>query len=97
MSKSKMDIIDDIDQFMRKHGGTSKEWFVASSINPKVDLFRYHGFRKGDKGLMRTAMSELQAAEVAEFFMDQGAKGNDEVITGATYVYAYKRTAHTTP
>ena len=39
----------------------------------------------------------LQAAEVAEFFISMGAKGDDSVKRDADCVYAYKMAAHTKP
>ena len=79
MAKSKSDILDDFQAFMGKHGGNYKEWYVSTSANPKVELFKYHKFKSGDKGLMRTAESEIRSAEVAEFFTDLGAKGDPAI------------------
>jgi len=97
MSKSKSEILDDFQNFMGRHGGNYKEWYVGTSDDPKNQMFHVHKFKRGDKGLYRQAMSELQAAEIAEFFTNLGAKGNDAVTRNAEFVYAYKRASHTRP
>lgn len=97
MSKTKSEILDDFEDFITRHGGKYKEWYVGTAADPKGQLFKVHNFKAGDKGLYRQAGSELQAAEVAEFFTERGAKGNDGVIRDAEFVYAYKRAGHTKP
>ena len=97
MSKSKSEILDDFQAFMGKHGNNYKEWYVSTSVNPKTDLFKFHRFKTGDKGLFRTAESDIRAAEVAEFFTDLGAKGDPTIKDDAIYVYAFKMSKHTRP
>lgn len=97
MAKSKSEIMDDIQSFIGRNGGNNKEWYVGTAPDPKDQLFKTHGFKKGDYGLIRQAPSELQAAEVAEFFVGQGAKGDPNVKRDADSVYAYKLAPHTKP
>ena len=97
MSKSKSEILDDFQNFMGKHGGKYKEWYVGTAEDAKGTMFGTHRFKPTDKGLYRQAMSELQAAEVAEFFTNLGARGDDTVKRGAEYVYAYKMSSTTKP
>ena len=97
MSKSKSEILNDFQEFVGKYGGKYKEWCVGTSDDPKAQLFNVHKFKNGDKGLYRQAVSEIQASEVAEFFTNLGAKGDDSVKRGADYVYAYKTGPHTKP
>ena len=97
MAKSKSDILNDFQDFVSKYGGKYKEWYVGTAADPKGQLFNTHKFKNGDKGLYREAVSEIQAAEIAEFFIDQGAKGDDGVKRGADCVYAYKMAPHTKP
>ncbi len=96
MSKSKSDILDEISDFIRKHGGKTKEWCFGTSATPREKMGE-HNFKKNDVGLIRQAHSELQAGEVVEFFVDQGAKGGATIKPGHDYVYGYKRAAHTKP
>jgi len=79
MAKSKSDIFDDFQAFMGKHGANYKEWYVSTSTNPKMELFKYHKFKTGDKGLFRGAESEIRAAEVAEFFTNFDTKGDSGI------------------
>jgi hypothetical protein len=97
MSKSKSDILNDFQDFMARDGGNYKEWYVGSSKDPKQQLFNTHKFKKGDKGLFRQAASEIPAGEVAGFFTNLGAKGDDGVARDADYVHACKRSSHTKP
>jgi hypothetical protein len=97
MAKSKSEIMDDVQAFVAKHGGKYKEWYVGTAEDPKSVLFGAHKFKTGDKGLYREAVSEIQAAEVVEFFKGRGAKGDEGVKRGADRVYAYKMAPHTKP
>jgi hypothetical protein len=98
MAKSKSEILNDFQDFMGRYGGNYKEWVVGTAADPKTQLFNVHKFKNGtDKGLFRQAASEIQAAEVAEFFTNLGSKGDDGVIRGAVFVYAYNRASHTKP
>ena len=97
MAKSKSEILNDFQDFMGRHGANYRDWYVGTAADPKQQLFGSHKFKPGDKGLFRQAMSELQAAEVAEFFTGLGAKGNSSVTRDAEFVYAYKRASHTKP
>jgi hypothetical protein len=98
MAKSKSEILNDFQEFMAKHGGKYKEWYVGTSPDAKTQLFNGHKFKNGaDKGLFREAESEIQAAGVAEFFTNLGAKGDDSVKRDADQVYAYRMAPHTKP
>jgi hypothetical protein len=97
MAKSKSEILNDFQEFMGRHGANYREWYVGTSPDPKQNLFGTHKFKAGDKGLFRHGLSELQAAEVAEFFINLGAKGSASPTRDAEFVYAYKRAAHTKP
>lgn len=97
MGKSKMEIMDDVQAFVAKYGGKYKEWYVGTAEDPKKVLFGTHKFKTGDKGLYREAVSEIQAAEIVEYFKAQGTKGDEGVKRGADCVYAYKMAPHTKP
>ena len=97
MSKTKMEIRDDIEDFITRHGGKYKEWYVGTAADAKTTLFKTHGFKAGDKGLYRQAGSEIQAAEVVEYFTELGTLGNNAVVRDSDYVFAYKRASHTKP
>jgi hypothetical protein len=96
MAKNKSEILDEFQAFISKHGGQYKEWCVGTAADAKAQLFNVHKFKNGaDKGLFREAKSEIQAAGVAEFFTNLGARGDNSVRLNADQVYAYKITPHT--
>lgn len=97
VAKTKSEILDDFQAFMGRHGGNYREWYVGTAADARQQMFSVHKFKAGDKGLYRQALSELQAAEVAEFFTNLGAKGNPAPTRDAEFVYAYKRAGHTKP
>ncbi len=97
MAKTKSDILDDFQAFMGKHGDNYKEWYVSTSANPKTEMFKFHKFKNGDKGLFRGAESEIRAAEVAEFFTGLSAKSDPGIKGEAYFVYAFKLAKHTRP
>ncbi len=69
---------------------------VGTAEDAKNQLFNVHKFKNGvDKGFFREADSEIQAAGVAEFFTNLGAKGDDSLKRNADQVYAYKITPNT--
>ena len=97
MSKSKSEILNDFEEFIGKYGGKYKEWYVGTASDAKSQLFKTHKFKSGDKGLDREADSEIQAAGVAEYFTNLGAKGDPEIKKDADCVYAYRMASHTKP
>ncbi len=97
MAKQKSEILDDIQGFISKHGNNARQWYVGTSATPREQLFQQHKFRQGDIGLIRQAHSEIQAAEITEFFTGQGAKGGAVIKPGYDFVYAYKLMSHTKP
>ncbi len=68
---------------------------MGTSATPRETMFSQHKFKKGDIGLIRQAPSELQAAEITEFFTGMGAKGGAVIKSGNDFVYAYKIASHT--
>ena len=95
MAKQKGEILDDIERFIAKYGNNPRQWYIGTSAAPKDALTKQHNFKTGDIGLIRQAKTELQAAEVAEFFTERGAKGGAVIKPGNDFVYAYKITGHT--
>jgi len=45
MSKSKSEILDDFQNFMGRHGGNYKEWYVGTSDDPKNQMFHVYKFK----------------------------------------------------
>lgn len=99
MAKSKNDIISELENFMGKYGGSFGDWYVGASDDPKNTMYNTHGFKKGDVGLIRSALTEMQAHDVVEFFVDvRGCVGRvGSIKIGELHVYAYRRGNHTNP
>lgn len=95
MSKSKTAILDEMQDFMRRHGPNYNEWYVGTSGDPQTQMFNVHKFKNGDKGLFRQAKSGAEAAEIVRFFTNLGDKGVDGGARASEFVYPYERAAHT--
>ena len=100
MAKEKSVLIADIDSYVAKFGGRYAEWYVGTSTDAKYALYTKHKLKQGDPGLVRTAITELQAAEVVTHFVTRRkTKGEaDSVVEqNRLHVYAYKLQPHTKP
>ncbi|MEO5372858.1 MAG: hypothetical protein H7840_01120 [Alphaproteobacteria bacterium] len=100
MAKDKGDIISDITTYIAKFGGRYGEWYVGASTDPKQSLYTRHKVKKGDPGLLRTAHSEVQAADVVGFFVKTYktlGEADGVVEQGKLHVYAYRRAPYTKP
>lgn len=97
--KSRTEIIKDISARIEKMGGYPA-WCVGVTESPRQALFKRHGVREGnDAYISRQALDDLQANEIADYFIDScrttpGARDNSE---DALHVYAYRRGSHTRP
>jgi len=100
MSKSKQEIVDDIESHMQKNGGEYSDWYVGISKDAEDRLFNGHTVKeKSDVWIYRTADSSQSAREVEDHFVntldtDGGTGGGDET---SDKVYAYKKAQHTNP
>ena len=96
MTKSKQEIIDDIDRFITSGGGGYRAWYVGISSAAKARLAEH---KAKDAWIYRTATSSQVAREIEDHFVnscrtDGGTGGGDET---ATKVYAYKKAPYTNP
>ncbi len=97
MPKSKSEILNDFEELIGKYGDKYKESYVGTASDAKSQLFKTHKFKSGENGLYREADSEIQAAGVAEYFTNLGAKGDPEIKKDADCVYAYRIAPHIKP
>lgn len=99
MAKSASEIIRDVENYVAKFGGVFTEWVVGTSSDPKNALYKIHKLKEGDPGLVRTSHTEIQAAEVAEFFIQtRRTKGQvEQPESGRLHVYIYRKQPHTKP
>ncbi|MBF0095634.1 MAG: hypothetical protein HQL33_09745 [Alphaproteobacteria bacterium] len=100
MAKEKNEIIADIRAYIAKFGGRSAEWFVGTSVDAKSTLYKMHKLKQGDPGLVRTAHTEIQAADVVTTFVNTyKTKGSADGVVepDRLQVYAYKLQPYTKP
>lgn len=100
MAKDKNEIVADIKAYIGRHGGNPREWYIGSANDPKQTLNKRHRFKDGDVGLVRTAKSEQEAADVVRIVVaDSGTVGDANPVTGPgrKHIYLYKRQPHTNP
>ncbi len=100
MTISKQQIINDINNHIRKEGGGYRDWYVGISRDARGRLFNNHNVSE-DNGwwIYRTADSSSAAREIESYFvntlgMDGGTGGGDYY---SNQVYAYKKTSFTNP
>ncbi len=91
-----VEIID----YIRKCGGVFAGWYVGITGDPRGRLFTEHGvLRDADAWIFRPASTASAARSVENYFLhrcgtDGGPGGGDE---SSTFVYAYRKNAHTSP
>ncbi|KAF0117661.1 MAG: hypothetical protein FD149_1039 [Rhodospirillaceae bacterium] len=100
MPKPKDVIIAEIESYIVRFGGAFREWYVGFACDPEQALYVKHGLRKGDPGVLRTAHTDVQAADIVRYFVSRRrtmgeAQGTPE--NGKVHVYAYKLQDHTKP
>ncbi len=100
MTISKQQIINDINNHIRKEGSGYKAWYVGISRDAKQRLFNDHNVSEGNGWwIYRTATSTTEAREIESYFVDSlrtdgGTRGGDYY---SNQVYAYKKTSYTNP
>jgi len=97
MAKTRMELLDEIQAFMRRSESPAAHWYAGTAKVPRAQLFDVHGFTAKDRGLYRQAGSAEDAASIAGFIMKGGSKGDSGVKPGADYVYVFKMNGHTKP
>jgi len=95
--KSQTQILDEIVSFMKRHGGPPQSWYVGTAKDSRGQLFKVHGFKKGDVGLYRSATTSSNAAALATQLVERGAQGDTGRKPEATSVYIFRMGRHTTP
>ena len=100
MAYSEDKIKSDVEAYIQQGGGGHSAWYVGIAKDPRDRLFNGHGVQeKGDWWIFRQAESSGAARSVESHFVN--ALGTDGGTGGglpdSTFVYAYKKTAHTTP
>ena len=100
MTKTKQDIINDLDAYIKDGGGGYPAWYVGIASDADDRVFSDHKVKeKGDWWIFRQASTSAVAREIEDYFVntlgtDGGSGGGD---TGTDTVYAYKKASHTHP
>lgn len=96
---SALQAYDDIDAYIKKQGGSYRDWYVGISSDAIKRLFTDHQVPEKDSWwIYRSCTDEKSARMVEEALIklgcDGGSSGGD---SSATQVYAYLKTGHTKP
>lgn len=92
-------VVQEIDDYIRAHGGGYRAWYVGIAADPRDRLFNGHCVREhGDAWIFRNAGSESAARQAENYLLSLGCRGGDGGGSCQTcFVYAYKMAPHTRP
>jgi hypothetical protein len=92
MVEAAMNILTDLQKFIRRHGNQYQEWFCGTTSDPKQQLFELHRVDAfHDPWMFRACQNISEALELECTFLREGCQG----IRGkgdwkARYIYIYK-------
>ena len=98
--KTKEEIINDLDAYIKDGGGGYLDWYVGTASDARDRLFSDHGVREeGDLWIYRQTSFSGVAREIKDYFVNtlgtDGGTGRGVVLIDM--VYAYKKAPHTNP
>jgi hypothetical protein len=99
-AKSRSEIIDDIEDYIARNGGSFGEWYVGFTASPKACLFGKHKLKdKGDAWVCRLSKDEYEAHEIVDYFRTtrRTKAASGQPADSDLYVYAYRMKTHTKP
>ena len=99
-TKTKQEIISDLDAHIKDSGGGYPAWYVGIASDARDRLFSDHKVKEeGDSWIFRQASFSAVAREIQDYFVNTlgtgGGAGRGVVFTDM--VYAYKKAPHTDP
>ena len=95
-----MDIIQEIDDYIRTIGGGYSYWYIGIASDPRDRLFNDHNVSKdNDDYIIRDSGSEVAARKVEKYFLNRGCDGGTGGggDSSTRFAYAYKKNLHTRP
>ena len=98
MSKTKEQIIGDINRYIMENGSDFRNWYVGISADPRARLFNDHNVQEHSATwIFREATSSLIARGIEDYFINvkntRGGGGGGDARSRS--VYAYKIRPHT--
>ena len=99
MAKSSEIIVMDILEFIQMEGGHPKTWYVGVTDDAQGRLFDEHQVHyQKDAWIYRTALSDMEAQRVEEYFLEYGLDGRKGGRhQDSRMVYAYRKGISTKP
>jgi len=90
-------VVNDIENYMGKHGGGYRDWYVGIASGVRQRLFGDHCVREqGDAWIYRDCGTDAAARSVEDYFHGKGCDGGPGGGDHTTkYVYAYRKGPHT--
>ena len=89
-------VISDINDHIKKCGGSYSNWYAGIATDPSDRLFNDHNVDKdNDAWVYRDCGTESAARAVEKHFLNLGCKGGPGGGIAPQYTYAYKINNHT--
>ena len=92
-------IIDSLDEFIRKNSYTYRDWYVGLTANVEEHLFNEHQLSpETDVWIFEAIPDAREGARIREYFLNMGCvSGISDVTYQAQYIYLYRRSAKSNP
>ncbi len=97
MSKSRTEILEEMQGFMKPHAAPPEHWYVGTAAAARTQMFAVHRFTPKDVGMFRQTETESAASSLAALLIKRGAKGDASEKAGATSIYLFKMSSGTKP
>ena len=94
-----MNIIQEIEDYVNKCGGSFSSWYIGIAEDPRDRLFNEHNVNeRNGNWIFKPTSSSATARNIERYFLDLGMDGGSG---GGDYlsktVYCYKKTYSTNP
>ncbi len=99
-TKTKQEIINDLDAHIKDGGGGYPAWYVGIASDARDRLFSDHKVKeKGDSWVFRQTSFSGVAREIEDYFVNTLGTGGGarRGVVFTDMVYAYKKASHTDP
>lgn len=91
ITNSNNQIIQGIEDYMRKCGGGYSDWYAGIASEPRARLFSDHNVAENGAWIYHDCGSDSVARDIEDYFLNQGCQGGPGGGDYTThYVYAYK-------